>query len=130
MKLFKLFFLPVLLLLPLCAGAADDDPAGQDGSEKVYIALEYRYDPGEGGEDSDIGQSLCGTRCNALSVDYLNYTSPGGWRMIKVADRRELTIDPGNPFLTGKCICVVDEYLIKVNELYMSKKKRQEKEEK
>lgn len=128
--MFKWFFLPVFLFFPLCAAAADDAPAEQDELEKVFIVLEYRYDPGEGGKDADIGQSLCGTRCNALSVDYLNYTGPGGWRMIKVADKRELTIDMGNPFLTGKCTCVADEYVIKFNELYMSKKKWQEKEEK
>jgi len=64
---------------------------------------------------------MCGTRCNAISVDYLNYTMPGGWRMLLVAGNRELTIDLDNPFMGGTCVCIADEYLIVTNEIYMTK---------
>lgn len=117
-----LFFILVSFFLPLCVVAAEDEPEPQAEIANVFIVSEYRFESGAaGGGDPDIGQSLCGTRCNALSVDYLNYVTPGGWRMIKVADKRELIIELGNPFLNGKCICVADEYQIKVNDLYMSK---------
>jgi len=121
MKKSWLFFLLVSFFLPLCAAAADDAPAAQDEMVTVFIVNEYRYEPGASGGDPDIGQSLCGTRCNALSVDYLNYVTPGGWRMIKIAGNRELVVELNNPFLDGKCICVADEYQVKVNDLYMSK---------
>jgi hypothetical protein len=105
---------------------AQDTPKIKDGSadktkEIIYIVKEYRYEPGDSGGDHDIGQALCGTRCNALSVDYQNYLKPPGWRMIKIAGDRELSVALNNPFIGGTCICVADEYLIKVNNLYMSK---------
>lgn len=121
MKKSVMFFLLVSFVLPLCAATAEDTPAVQDEMVRAFIVSEYRYEPGESGGDPDIGQSLCGTRCNSMSVDYLNYVMPGGWRMIKVSGNRELVVDLNNPFLDGKCICIVDEYLIKVNDLYMSK---------
>ncbi|MEW6521544.1 MAG: hypothetical protein AB1461_19270 [Thermodesulfobacteriota bacterium] len=121
MKKNWLFFLMVSIFAPHCAAAAEDASAAQDEMVKVYIVNEYRYEPGPSGENADIGQSLCGTRCNALSVDYLNYVTPGGWRLIKVGGNQQLLISLNNPFLDGKCICVADEYLVKVNDLYMSK---------
>ena len=41
--------------------------------------------------------------------------------MIKVSDKQELVVDLDNPFLSGKCICIAEEYMIKINDLYMSK---------
>ena len=128
MKQYKLFVLSVLMSLPICAGAAEDTPAVQKQPENVFIVSEYRFEPAGEGKNSDVGQSLCGTRCNSMSVDYLNYTEPGGWRLIKVADNREVRVDLKNPFLAGTCVCVVDEYEVKVNELYMSSKSPQVKE--
>ncbi|MBU0480058.1 MAG: hypothetical protein KKG47_03035 [Proteobacteria bacterium] len=128
MKKLSLLILPILLSLLISAEATADAPAGQDETEKVFIVSGYRYEPGGDVKQTDVGQSLCGTRCNALSVDYLNYTEPGGWRMIKVADKRELTVDLNNPFLAGECICVADEYIVKVNELYLSSKTPRGKE--
>ncbi|RJQ67141.1 MAG: hypothetical protein C4519_24565 [Desulfobacteraceae bacterium] len=121
MKKTSLFLLLVPFLLPLSAAAAEDTPAAQEEMVTVFIVSEYRYEPGETGGDPDIGQSLCGTRCNALSVDYLNYVMPGGWRMIKISGNQEIVVDLNNPFMGGKCICVVDEYRVKVHDLYMSK---------
>ncbi|MCK9296802.1 MAG: hypothetical protein M0P70_17190 [Desulfobulbaceae bacterium] len=116
-----LFFLLVPIFSPLCAAAAEDAPAAQGDVVKVYIVNEYRYEPGPSGAHADIGQSLCGTRCNALSVDYLNYVEPGGWRLIKISGNQQLLVDLNNPSLDGKCICIADEYRVKVNDLYMSK---------
>jgi len=121
MKKSWLFFLLVSIFAPLCTAAAEDAPAAEDEMVKVFIVSEYRYEPGPSGGDLDIGQSLCGTRCNALSVDYLNYVAPGGWRLIKIAGNQQLLVNLNNPFLDGKCICVGDEYQVKVNDLYMSK---------
>ena len=121
MKKSRLFFLLVPFLLPLSAATAEDTPAAQDEMVTVFIVSEYRYEPGETGGDPDIGQSLCGTRCNALSVDYLNYVMPGGWRMIKISGNQEIVVDLNNPFMGGKCICIADEYRVKVHDLYMSK---------
>jgi hypothetical protein len=109
----------VLLLLfiaysqPLAVSAQNARPS----EERVYIVKSYRYDPGSSAGNPETGQSLCGTRCNALSADYLNFTEPGGWRVIKVASDRELTVDLNNPFMSGRCICIADEYLVKIDDL-------------
>jgi len=84
--------------------------------DRFFMVTEYRYDPGDTGGDPDTGHALCGTRCNALSVDYRNFIEPGGWRFIKVARNLEVTLPIGNPFLGGKCICTADEYVVKVND--------------
>ena len=90
--------------------------AAAAGEERIFIVKDYRYLPGKTG-DATNGQSLCGTRCNALSTDYLNYTEPGGWRLIKVADDREVLLDLNNPFMDGQCVCVADEYEVRLDEL-------------
>lgn len=112
-------FLPVLpltllvsSLLPEAIFPAPAFGAGTD--EKIYVVTDYRYVPGAPGESAEIGHSLCGTRCNALSTNYLNIIEPGGWRLIRVATGQELSIEPQNPFMTGSCICIADEYAVKV----------------
>lgn len=100
-----------LLTLPLAA------LAGNPAAEHVYIVKDYRYLPGPPAGDSETGQSLCGSRCNALSFDYLNTSEPGGWRIIKVADDRELTVELNNPFMGGKCVCIADEYRVQRDDL-------------
>jgi hypothetical protein len=105
-----------LTLLSLFSGAGGAmEVKGIDG-ERVFIVNDYRYDPGNSGGDPDTGHALCGTRCNALSVDYRNFIEPGGWRFIKVASNREVALDLGNPFFDGKCLCIADEYVVRIND--------------
>lgn len=94
-----------IALLP-CAAAA------QQPAEQVFVVKDYRYQPASKADDADLGQSLCGTRCNALSIDYQNYMMPGGWRMVLVAAQREVPVSLDNPFMGGTCICVVEEYCV------------------
>ena len=108
-------FLALLALSLLLASAADLLAAAAD--VKLYIVTDYRYLPGKTKGDPVMGQSLCGTRCNALSTNYLNIVEPGGWRLIKIADGRVLTVPLNNPFMGGDCVCVVDEYMVKVDHL-------------
>jgi len=104
-----LLVLAGLLTLPLAAAA-------EETGQKVYLVKDYRYEPGGSTGDPEVGQSLCGTRCNALSSDYLNFIEPGGWRMVKVASDSEVVLDLGNPFMQGECVCLADEYLVKLVE--------------
>lgn len=104
-----LLLIAFYLTLPGAAWTAED-------GEKVFLVKEYRYEPGDGSGDPVIGQSLCGTRCNALSANYLNFIEPGGWRMLKVAGNRELKVALNNPFMGGECVCVADEYLVKLDD--------------
>lgn len=94
--------------------------------EHVFVLKEYRYVPGQEGGDKLTGLMLCKTRCYALSVDYLTYTIPGGWYLQKIADARDVTVELNNPFMDGQCVCVADEFVLKVNDLYMVKKPRPE----
>ena len=104
-------FLLILLALPVFA----EEGSALQG-EKVYIVNDYRYDPVGSGGDPDTGHALCGTRCNAISVDYRNYIDPGGWRFIRVAENREVPLELNNPFIGGRCVCLADEYLVVVND--------------
>lgn len=111
----KQLLAPLLLLtlaLPPCVHCQEHE------GEQVFIVKDYRYQPAEGSQaDPQMGQDLCGTRCNALSFDYLNVIEPGGWRMIKVADHSEITVGLDNPFLGGACVCIGDEYIVKIDDL-------------
>ncbi|MDK9718142.1 MAG: hypothetical protein OEL57_09585 [Trichlorobacter sp.] len=107
--------LTLLTLFLLLASSADLLAAATD--VKLYIVTDYRYLPGKTKGDPVMGQSLCGTRCNALSTNYLNIVEPGGWRLIKIADGRVLTVPLNNPFMGGDCVCVVDEYVVKADHL-------------
>lgn len=114
MKLIRNRLLAALWLLMLPVAALAGNPA----EEHVYIVKDYRYlPPGSSAGDTETGQSLCGSRCNALSFDYLNASEPGGWRIIKVADDHELTVDLNNPFMIGKCVCIADEYRVQRDDL-------------
>ena len=105
-----LFFF--MLALPVCAAELQ-----RDSRESLYVVTDYRFIAGEKGGDADLGQSLCGTRCNALSVDRNSFMETGEWSYTRVATGRELTLALDNPFLAGQCICVADEYLVKYDEL-------------
>ena len=116
----------LFLLSPAWAGEKEATAANTGAPEgkqheNIFLVNAYRYEPGDSGGNVDIGQSLCGTRCNALSADYENYLRPPGWRIIRIAKDKEVTVDLDNPFIGGHCICIADEYIVKVNELYMSK---------
>lgn len=89
-----------------------------DAEVRLYLVSDFRYErAGSTKADPVMGQSLCGTRCNALTTDYLNVVEPGGWRLIKVAGNRELSVPLNNPFMGGRCICIVDEYMVRVDYL-------------
>lgn len=109
----------ICLLSPLTA-AAEATPTPEP-EEHVFVLKEYRYVADQGGEDDLTGLMLCKNRCHALSVDYLNYTTPGGWYLQRVAVAKQVAVNLDNPFLQGKCICVADEFVVKVNDLYMVK---------
>ena len=126
------FFMTALILLvtlalPACAQTAQESVGIQPADkakaevEYVFVSKGYRYEPADAAEDADVGLFLCGTRCNALSVDYLNITTPGGWRMLRVAKDHEVPIDLQKMGIKGNCICIADQYVVKVNNIYMSK---------
>jgi len=100
------------LLFPAGAGCG-----AERSGEKFYIVNDYRFEPGAATKDAVLGQSICGTRCNALTRNYLNYTVPGGWRVIKTASNQELKVQLDRPRIAGECICIADEYLVIVDEL-------------
>lgn len=99
-------------LLPTIASA-------EEPRERFYIVNDYRYTAPDGGSEDALvlGQSLCGSRCNALSSDYRNYTESGAWRMIRIAKDKEVSIDFGNLKVPGTCICVADEFIVVADEL-------------
>lgn len=112
----KLAYLAVLVLVstfPVKPAAAGGDATRQQGKEKAFMVQEYRYEPPQGDNGNlDIGQSLCGTRCNAISDNFGSYLKPRNWRLVKIAGGVERSVALDNPFLKGNCICVGDEYLI------------------
>ena len=102
-------------LVALCAAAlAVGAGAAFAQKERVFIADGHRYVPEEGqpvdAQQREIGQGLCGIRCNALSGYYDSYMMSPGWRLILVASKQERTVELNNPFLRGQCICTGDEY--------------------
>lgn len=102
----------VLVLSILLSGFA----CAEEAKETFYIVNDYRYTPGESG-DALLGQSLCGSRCNALSSDYRNYTESGAWRMIRIAKDKEVKVDFNNLKVPGTCVCIADEFMIVADEL-------------
>jgi hypothetical protein len=90
--------------------------AGAAGAawERVFIADGHRYVPDEAApvdaKKEEIGQALCGVRCNALSGYYDSYIESPGWRLILVEKGKQVRAELNNPFLSGYCICTGDEY--------------------
>jgi hypothetical protein len=108
LSMMAMAFLVAALWLPPLANGAEPEPV-----QKAFIVSNYRYEAPEGVTvNPDIGLSLCGTRCNALSEDFANYLKPGGWRMVKITDKVENRVELNNPFMPGQCVCVGDEYKI------------------
>ena len=114
LSLIQAFTLLLILLLPLAAAA--EDMTQQGAEEKIYIVNEYRYVPARATDDREIGLSLCGTRCNALSTDHRNISEPMGWQMSRSATNKELVVELNSQFIGGHCICVADEYLVTIND--------------
>lgn len=117
-----------VLLLSLTVAASAQEQKQQEAPEKVYVVSDYRYVPANDTDDRDIGLSLCGTRCNALTTDYLNITDVGGWLLMKGAVNREVAVKLNNPFIKGQCICIADEYLVKRDDRYSEERRRQGKQ--
>lgn len=109
----------LLILLPASLALAQEQAV--ISGDHAYIVHDYQYEPGDSGGDQLNGLGLCGTRCNALSIDYRNIIDPGGWRFIKVATNREIKLDLENPFMGGQCVCTVDEYVITINDFNQRK---------
>ncbi len=104
------FFLACnLLACSLASSSAAQTP------ETIYIVNDYRYVPANATDDQEIGLSLCGTRCNALSTDFRNILEPMGYQMIKGAANQELTVQLNSPFIKGHCICIADEFIVKID---------------
>ncbi|MBI5076284.1 MAG: hypothetical protein HZB62_14115 [Nitrospirae bacterium] len=85
-------------------------------AETIYLVNDYRYVPANAADDRDIGHSLCGTRCNALATNFSNIMEPGGWSVVKIGSNKEITVELNSPFLGGQCICLVDEYSVKITD--------------
>lgn len=83
-------------------------------AETIYLINDYRYASASAADDRDIGHSLCGTRCNALATNFSNIMEPGGWSLVRVSSNKEITVELNSPFLGGQCICLVDEYSVKI----------------
>ncbi len=115
-SLIHAFTLLLILPLPLAASAEDLTQNGQGAEEKIYIVNEYRYVPASATDDREIGLSLCGTRCNALSTDHRNISEPMGWQMSRSATNKELIVELNSQFIGGHCICVADEYVVTIND--------------
>lgn len=102
-----------LVLLAAVGGLARTALAGPEVTQIAFMVSDYRYEPVAGATvNADIGLSLCGTRCNALSGDFASYIKPGGWKMVKTASSIEKRVDLNNPFMAGKCVCIGDEYKV------------------
>jgi len=120
--LFTHYALLITAFLPLASSPAAH--AQQAMPEKVYVVNDYQYVPASESDDRDTGLSLCGTRCNALSTDYLNVTEVGGWKLMKNAMNRELRMELNSPFLKGHCVCIVDEYLVTKDDRFSDERRR------
>jgi len=108
----------LLFLATPRAFAEKNLPTGElrPGDQQSWIVNDYRYEPGSDKDDANLGLSMCGTRCNAMSLDYRTVIDPGGYRLIRVAENREIEVDLNNPYIGGRCICIADEYIVRLNE--------------
>ena len=113
-RTYVLLWLLAATLLPMSATAQEADISE---GQQMWIVNDYSYVPGSDQDDPVTGLSLCGTRCNAMTTDDRNILHSRGWRLIRVAQDKEVTVPLNNPFIGGHCICIADEYLVKLNEL-------------
>ena len=107
----------VLLLLTLWTPAGAKDNRAE--RKNLYVLKNYSFLPAGKTAHEGLGASLCGTRCSSLAMDYLTFTTPPGYYLQKIADNKTITVDLDNPYLKGQCACEVDEYVLKINDLYM-----------
>lgn len=112
----------LLLLLPGHAAGQDSADLSWPGEQQAWVVKDYRYVPGSAEDDANTGLSLCSTRCNAMTLDYRTVIDPGGYRLIRIAENRELKVDLNNPYIGGYCICVADEYQVRLDEFNRPRK--------
>lgn len=105
------YALLITAFLPLA-----DSPAAAETPETIYIVNDYRYVTASAADDQETGHSLCGTRCNTLSSNIKNIQEPGGWSLVRIGIHKEITVELKSPFLGGQCVCVADEYSVKVTD--------------
>lgn len=86
--------------------------AERPGAKRIFIVYEYSYDYEHNPEASPKAQAICGSRCNTISDNLKSYTTPMGWRLIKVQGVQSRLITLDGPDITGQCICRGDEYLV------------------
>jgi len=115
-KLTGLCLFTLFLLSPFTVFAQETEAPLRPGEHQAWVVNDYRYIPGSSADDENIGLSLCSTRCNAMTLDYRSVIDPGGYRLIRVAENRELKVELNNPYIGGHCICVADEYKVIVND--------------
>jgi len=108
--------LMTITLVPLTTLALEPQLPTDAGEQQAWIVNDYRYEQGSPQDDPDMGLYLCGTRCNAMTSDYRNVIDPGGWELIRVAENKELIVELNNKLIGGHCICIADEYIVKVSE--------------
>ena len=118
----KAGFLFLALGLIAAPAVAEERLPMETGQELAFVIKEYRYElAGTDSDADDAAHALCGSRCNALAFDYLDYLMAGSWDIRKIATNREISIPLDNPFKKGNCICTVDEFLVKANERNLPK---------
>jgi len=115
-KLTALCLFTLLLCSPCIAFGQETEAPLRPGEQQAWVVNDYRYVPGSEKDDENTGLSLCSTRCNAMTLDYRTVVDPGGYRLIRVAENRELKVELNNPYIGGHCICVADEYKVLINE--------------
>jgi hypothetical protein len=113
--------------LAVCGSRCDDQDSSRRGyitnggwrpiaerpeAKRIFIVYEYSYDYEHNPDASPKAQAICGSRCNAMSDNLKSYTTPMGWRLIKVQGVQSRTITLDGPDVRGECICRGDEYLV------------------
>jgi hypothetical protein len=112
----RIFLYIILLFIPFSAQAGDLNEKAAE--EKMLIVTGYQYVQGSDSDDKEIGHSLCGTRCNALSANYKNIMEPGGWNIIRISSSKEVLTELGNRLISGHCICIADEYIVQQDDRF------------
>jgi hypothetical protein len=78
----------------------------------VFVVHHYSFDYATNPKAPEIANSLCGTRCNAMSSTLNSYMMAGGWRLVKSPGEKTITITIETPFIEGNCFCIGEEYVV------------------
>ena len=81
-------------------------------TQTLFVAKEYAFDVSSNPNAPEIVHSLCASRCNAISGNIYNYLQPGAASLIKLESDKKVIVDIDNPFVSGKCVCTGDYYLV------------------